>query len=223
MGEIGMANLETSGQTQMNKIEPREKIMEVPGESVVNTIVEKVSDGIIAKMNINEERRNREFTYQLKELEFYKTNFDKELKEIFDYWFELVRMAQMQNNPNLSEAENQKLKKKLNEWLNVEKISRMKMNTIKYGGTETGRVLALEHKLQQTRYDDKPFMTMPYIWMAILVVLKKEILGQKISTVDIFQIWVNDLDDHMGEIEDARKYILAVYQKTYGNTPYWID
>ena len=45
--------------------------MEVPGESVVNTIVEKVSDGIIAKMNINEERRNREFTYQLKELEFY--------------------------------------------------------------------------------------------------------------------------------------------------------
>lgn len=81
--------------------------MEVPGESVVNTIVEKVSDGIIAKMNINEERRNREFTYQLKELEFYKTNFDKELKEIFDYWFELVRIAQMQNNPNLSEAENQ--------------------------------------------------------------------------------------------------------------------
>lgn len=116
-----MVNLETSGQTQMNKIEPREKIMEVPGESVVNTIVEKVSDGIIAKMNINEERRNREFTYQLKELEFYKTNFDKELKEIFDYWFELVRIAQMQNNPNLSEAENQKLKKKLNEWLNVEK------------------------------------------------------------------------------------------------------
>lgn len=33
----------------MNKIEPRGKIMEVPGESVVNTIVEKVSDGIIAK------------------------------------------------------------------------------------------------------------------------------------------------------------------------------
>lgn len=48
-----MVNLETSGQTQMNKIEPRGKIMEVPGESVVNTIVEKVSDGIIAKMNIN--------------------------------------------------------------------------------------------------------------------------------------------------------------------------
>ena len=47
MGEIGMVNLETSGQTQMNKIEPRGKIMEVPGESVVNTIVEKVSDGII--------------------------------------------------------------------------------------------------------------------------------------------------------------------------------
>lgn len=198
--------------------------MEFPGENAVSTIVEKVSDGIIAKMNIEEERRNREFTYQLKELEFYKTSFDKELKEIFDYWFELVRMAQIQDNPNLSDAERQKIKKKLNEWLNVDKVSRMKMNTIKYGGAETGRALALEHKLQQPKYKDKPEMTIPYIWMAILVVLKREILGQKISTVDVFQIWVNDLDDHMDEIEEARNYILNVYQKTYGDDiPYWVD
>lgn len=33
-----MVNLETSGQTQMNKIEPRGKIMEVPGESVVKKV-----------------------------------------------------------------------------------------------------------------------------------------------------------------------------------------
>lgn len=198
--------------------------MEFPGENTVNTIVEKVSDGIIAKMNIEEERRNREFTYQLKELEFYKTNFDKELKDIFDYWFELVRVAQIKDNPNLTEAEHQKLRKKYNEYLNVDKVSQMKMKTIKYGGTETGRVLALEHKLQQPQYNKKPQMTIPYIWMAILVVLKREILGQKISTIDVFQIWVNDLDDHMNEIEEARSYILDVYQKTYGDpAPYWVD
>ena len=51
----------------------------------INTIIEKVSDGVIAKMNMNEEKRNREFTYQLKELEFYKSNYENDLKDIFDF------------------------------------------------------------------------------------------------------------------------------------------
>ena len=78
--------------------------MEFPFESTVNTAIEKITDGVIAKMNINEERRNREFTYQLKELEFYKSNYEKDLKEIFDYWFELIRVAQIKDNKNLSGA-----------------------------------------------------------------------------------------------------------------------
>ena len=51
--------------------EKKVKIMEFPGENIAATVAEKVSDIVIAKMNINEEKRNREFTYQLKELEFY--------------------------------------------------------------------------------------------------------------------------------------------------------
>lgn len=218
-----MVNLETSGQTQMNKIEPREKIMEVPGESVVNTIVEKVSDGIIAKMNINEERRNREFTYQLKELEFYKSGYDKELRSLFDYWTELVWLAQFKDNGCLSQSEKEKYNKRYNELIHIDKIAKNKINTIKYGGKETGRVLALQSKLQQEKYKDQPMLVIVYMWCSVIAVLKKEILGQFISTTDIMQILITNLDDNMEEIKKAKEYIKNVYKETYKEEPYWTE
>lgn len=218
-----MVNLETSGQTQMNKIEPREKIMEVPGESVVNTIVEKVSDGIIAKMNINEERRNREFTYQLKELEFYKSGYDKELRSLFDYWTELVWLAQFKDNGCLSQSEKEKYNKRYNELIHIDKIAKNKINTIKYGGKETGRVLALQSKLQQEKYKDQPTLVIVYTWCSVIAVLKKEILGQFISTTDIMQILITNLDDNMEEIKKAKEYIKNVYKETYKEEPYWTE
>lgn len=218
-----MVNLETSGQTQMNKIEPREKIMEVPGESVVNTIVKKVSDGIIAKMNINEERRNREFTYQLKELEFYKSGYDKELRSLFDYWTELVWLAQFKDNGCLSQSEKEKYNKRYNELIHIDKIAKNKINTIKYGGKETGRVLALQSKLQQEKYKDQPTLVIVYMWCSVIAVLKKEILGQFISTTDIMQILITNLDDNMEEIKKAKEYIKKVYKETYKEEPYWTE
>lgn len=218
-----MVNLETSGQTQMNKIEPREKIMEVPGESVVNTIVEKVSDGIIAKMNINEERRNREFTYQLKELEFYKSGYDKELRSLFDYWTELVWLAQFKDNGCLSQSEKEKYNKRYNELIHIDKIAKNKINTIKYGGKETGRVLALQSKLQQEKYKDQPTLVIVYMWCSVIAVLKKEILGQFISTTDIMQILITNLDDNMEEIKKEKEYIKKVYKETYKEEPYWTE
>ena len=223
MGKIGMVNLETSGQTQMNKIEPRGKIMEVPGESVVNTIVEKVSDGIIAKMNINEERRNREFTYQLKELEFYKSGYDKELRSLFDYWTELVWLAQFKDNGCLSQSEKENYNKRYNELIHIDKIAKNKINTIKYGGKETGRVLALQSKLQQEKYKDQPTLVIVYMWCSVIAVLKKEILGQFISTTDIMQILITNLDDNMEEIKKAKEYIKKVYKETYKEEPYWTE
>ena len=130
--------------------------MEIPFESTVNTAIEKVADGVIAKININEERRNREFTYQLKELEFYKNNYEKDLKDIFDYWFNLVRVTSIKDNKNLTEEAKKKYYKQYNDLTNLEKIARYKMNTLKYGGTETGRILALQNKLLQPEYSDQP-------------------------------------------------------------------
>lgn len=194
----------------------------IPFESTVNTAIEKIADGVITKMNHAEEQRNREFSYQLKELEFYKSNYGKDLKDIFDYWFDVVRVAHIKDNSHLTEAQNKKYNDKYNELLSVDKTSAYKMKSIKYGGSETGRVLAMESKLHQSKYSDRPKLTTLYIWCSILAVLKKEILGQEISTDDIIQILVIDFDDNVAELEKAKSYIRKLYYNTYKENPYWI-
>ena len=196
--------------------------MELPFESTVNTAIDKIADGVIAKMNINEERRNREFTYQLKELEFYKSNYEKDLKEIFDYWFELIRVAQIKDNKNLSESEKIKYNKKFSDLLTMDKISRSRMNTLKYGGKETSRILAITNRLTQDVFSDKPEQTTLFAWCAILAVLKKDILGQELDTVDIIRVMVNDYDSNIEKIRDAKEYLKSLYKDTYGEAPYWI-
>lgn len=218
MNEFG-----TNTEAQTNQIIPKVKIMEMPGESVVNTIIEKISDGVITRMNINEERRNREFTYQLKELEFYKSGYDKELRSLFDYWTELVWLAQFKDNGCLSQSEKEKYNKRYNELIHIDKIAKNKINTIKYGGKETGRVLALQSKLQQEKYKDQPTLVIVYMWCSVIAVLKKEILGQFISTTDIMQILITNLDDNMEEIKKAKEYIKKVYKETYKEEPYWTE
>ena len=191
--------------------------MELPFESTVNTAIEKIADGVITKVNINEERRNREFTYQLKELEFYKSNYEKDLKAIFDYWFEVVRVTHIKDKESLSEDTRKKYQKRYTELTNIETVARYKMNTLKYGGTETGRILALQNKLLQPEYEDQPKEVALYIWCKILSVLKKDILGQYIDPLDIIQILVNDYDANEQKILVAKEYVEKLYKKTYGD------
>lgn len=196
--------------------------MEGPYEGVITTAIEKIADGVIAKMNLNEEKRNREFTYQLKELEFYKSNYEKDLKSIFDYWFELVRVVHIKDNVHLTENEKKTYEKKYHELIAVEKTSKMKMNTLKYGGTETGRVLALENILNQKQYDDKPNETALFVFCAILAVLKRDILGQDLDPVDIIRVMVNDYDDNRSKVNEAKEYVKKVYEMMYIDSPTWI-
>ena len=196
--------------------------MEFPFESTVNTAIEKIADGVITKININEERRNREFTYQLKELEFYKSNYEKDLKDIFDYWFELVRMAQIQNNEKLTEPERAKYSKELTKYLSVDKISRYRMNTMKYGGKETSRILAITNRLSQPKFEHQPKLTLVFAWCSVLAVLKKDILGQELDPLDIIRVMVNDYDSNIEAIKEAQKYVKDLYNDTYGENPSWI-
>lgn len=46
--------------------------MEIPGEGLISTAIEQVVAGVQIKVSQIEESRNREFLYQMKELEFYK-------------------------------------------------------------------------------------------------------------------------------------------------------
>ena len=196
--------------------------MGFPGEEIVSTAIEKISEGVIEKMAEAEARREREFTYKIKELEYYKSNYDKELKDIFNYWFDIVRVTQIKDNKHLTQNEKDKYKKKYDELMKVEKIAKYKMNTLKYGGKETGRIFAIENKLHQEQYSDQPKATALYMWCSILAVLKKEILGQEIDPTDIIQVLVTDFDDNVSKINDAKEYIKKVYKDYYCEDPYWI-
>ena len=197
--------------------------MSFPGEELVATTIETLSAGLIQKMDEAEEKRNREFSLKIKELEFYKSNYDKELRDIFDFWFELVRVTHIKDNVNLTTQEKEKYEKKYKEMLGVDKLSRYKMNTIKYGGAETGRVFAIESKLHQSKYDSQPETVALYMWCSILSVLKRDILGQNIAPTDIIQVLVNDYDSNEKGILKAKKYVAKVYKDTYKESPYWAD
>ena len=190
--------------------------MENPGEGIISNEIEQVVAGVQIKVSQIEESRNREFLYQMKELEFYKSNYEKDLKGIFDYWFDVVRITHIKDNLHLTEQERQKYNKKFCELVYVDKIAQYKMNTLKYGGRETGRILALQNKLQQKFYDDKPRETELYLWCRILAVLKKDILGQDLDPLDILRVLVNDYDEHEKEIIAAKNYVDKIYAQTYG-------
>lgn len=195
--------------------------MNFPGEELVSTAIETLSDALIKKMDDAEARRDREFTYKLKELEFYKSNYDKELRDIFDYWFNVVRIIHIKDNMHLTNQEQEKYQKQYKELTAIDKIARYKVNTLKYGGTETGRVFAIENKLHQEKYSNQPEFATLYMWCAILSVLKKEILGQYLEPTDIIQVLVNDYDDNEAGVLDAKKYIAKVYKAIYNEKPFW--
>ena len=87
--------------------------MEIPGEGLISTAIEQVVAGVQIKVSQIEESRNREFLYQMKELEFYKSNYEKDLKGIFDYWFDVVRITHIKDNLHLTEQERQKYNRNL--------------------------------------------------------------------------------------------------------------
>lgn len=190
--------------------------MGIPGEELISTAIEQVVTGVQLRVSQIEENRNREFLHQMKELEFYKSNYEKDLKKIFDYWFDVVRVTHIKDNVHLTKPERQQYKKKYKELVNVDKIAQCKMNTLKYGGRETGRIFALQNRLQQEAYNDRPPQTELYIWCKILSVLKKDILGQDLDPLDILRVLVNDYDKHEKEVLAAQKYVDKIYMKTYG-------
>ena len=132
--------------------------MSFPGEELVSTALEKIIDSAIHKMDQAEARRDREFSYKLKELEFYKSNYDKEIKSIFDSWFDILQNSLLSNNRKLAEPQRQKYIKAFNEALKPDTVVKLMIKTMKYGGTETGKALALFSQISHTDDDNRPFL-----------------------------------------------------------------
>lgn len=178
--------------------------MGFPGEEMVATAIEKLSDGIIAKMNESEARREREFAYKLKELEFYKANYDKEIKSIFDGWFDLLQNSLLANNKNLTPEQQKKYKKALDEALKPDTALKLKIRTMKYGGTETGKALALFSQISFDKDAEYSKYDVTYVICVLLSTLKQEILGQEIAPLTIIKVLINDYFENADLINESR-------------------
>lgn len=181
--------------------------MGFPGEELVATALDKFSDGIIAKMNENEARRDREFSYKLKELEFYKGNYDKEIKGIFDGWFDLLQNSLLANNKNLAPEQQRKYKKALDESLKPDTALKLKIRTMKYGGTETGKALALFSQVSFDKDAEYSKFDITYVICVLLSTLKQEILGQEIAPLTIIKVLINDYFENAELINESRCHI----------------
>lgn len=183
--------------------------MGFPGEELVATALDKFSDGIIAKMNEGEARREREFTYKLKELEFYKANYDKEIKSIFDEWFDLLQNSLLVNNKSLSSEQQKKYRRALDEASRPDNALKLKIRTMKYGGTETGKALALFSQISFDANKDEKFpkFAIVYVTCVLLSTLKREILGQEIAPLTMIKVLLNDYFESATVINESRCYV----------------
>lgn len=183
--------------------------MEFPGEAIVSTAIEKFSDGILKKMDESEAKRDREFSYKLKELEFYKGNYDKEIRNIFDSWFNILQNSLLADGKFLTAEQKKKYQRMRDDAFTPEKVFKLKINTMKYGGTETGKVLALFSQISFSigNDDDCPKFAMVYVICMLLSTLKREILGQDIAPLTILMVLLSDYIEKSAVINESRCYV----------------
>jgi hypothetical protein len=191
--------------------------MSFPGEELIATTFEKVVDSAIHKMDQAEARRDREFSYKLKELEFYKGNYDKEIRSIFDDWFNLLQNSLLAKRKDITEEQRKKYEKALNESLKPDTAVKLKIKTIKYGGTETGKALALFSQISYEQQEERPFFSSVYVICFLLSTLKREILGQTIEPITILQILLTDYFEKLDVINEARAYVEEKYRTMFAS------
>ena len=180
--------------------------MNFPGEELITTAVEKIGDGLLHKMDEAEERRTREFSYKLKELEFYKSNYDKEIRSIFDKWFGYLQNLMIATNNSVDIHTKQNYQKKIDEFMKLENMIKLLSDTIKYCGSETSKALAVFMKTARSTEKNKQY-TIIYSVFYLLATMKTEVLGQELDADILMQVYITDYDNHKSEAEDAKKKI----------------
>lgn len=191
--------------------------MGFPGEEVINTAVDKLSEALIQKMDHAEEKRNREFTYQLRELEFYKGNYDKEIKKIFDGWFDFLQNTLIVSNKNVEDSVKRHFQKEVDKFTKPENAIALKIQTMKYCGTETGKTLALFSQISydSTKNEGVPKLAIVYVTCLLLSVMKKEVLGQEIDPLTILKVLLNDYEENADIVNEGMAYVEERKQSLY--------
>jgi hypothetical protein len=192
--------------------------MNFPGEEIFSTAIEKMVDSAIHKMDQAEARRDREFSYKLKELEFYKGNYDKEIRDIFDTWFNFLQNSLLAHRNDITSEQKKKYERAISESLKPETAIKLKVKTMKYGGTETGKILALFSQISYENEDEHPFFAPAYVVCLLLSTLKQEILGQTMEPITILQVLLNDYFEKASIINEARAYVEEKYRTMFGDS-----
>lgn len=183
--------------------------MGFPGEEIISTAIDKFSEGVIQRMNEAEERRNREFTYKLRELEFYKGNYDKQIKKIFDEWFSFLQNVLIANNKKVEDSVKKHYQREIDKFMKPENMISLKIETMKYCGTQTGKVLALYNQITYDLNKDieVPEFASVYVTCLLLSTMKREILGQEIAPMTIAKVLLNDYEEKADIINEGYAYV----------------
>ena len=192
--------------------------MKFLGEELFKTVAEQITNAAIEKMELAEERRNREFTYQLKEFEFYKTHYEKDIKGIFDEWFDFLNSSLIVSNKNISAEMKKAYQRKIDAFTKPEKIIPLKIKTMKYCGTETGKALAL---FSQISFDLNKDTTIPsfvsvFAICELLATMKEEVLGQKLTPETMLKVLLIDYEENADVINEAIAYATERKKELFG-------
>ena len=97
--------------------------------------------------------------------------------------------------------------------MNTETLSKMQFDTLKYGGRNTCKTLALFHCINNDKNEKQPEYALMYVICKILVVLKKDILGQDIDVEDIIKVMINDYDANKENFNKSKEYVEKLFKK----------
>lgn len=91
-----------------------------------------------------------------------------------------------------------------------EKAIELKVQTMEYRGTETGKMLALYNRITTegiNGIEGFPKFANAYAICLLLATMKKEILGRNLAPMTIIKILIRDYEESAGIINEARAYV----------------
>lgn len=163
---------------------------------VIKGLVGPVTDGINNHMDKKFEKieaeKSREFTRELLEVELYKNGFGKEIKEVFDYWTDCMRVTHIKENENLTTQQKNKYENEYKKLVDVSKVSEMNTKTLKYAGINTVTALTTNSYILQNKADYNESIVL-YSYSSIFAALKKDILNIELFPEDILMVYTNDI------------------------------
>lgn len=112
-------------------------------------------------------------------------------------------------NKNVEESVKRHYQREIDKFTKPENAISLKIQTMKYCGTETGKILALFSQISydQIRNEDVPKFAMVYVTCLLLSVMKKEVLGQLIDPLTILKVLLNDCEENAGIVNEAVVYV----------------